>query len=375
MTPRPARRLRQLRHHLSGTDPVASTSPPVADGLPVTCTVDFDSTVAGTNWGHLEVPNPTIMASSLVPICMIRGENPGRTVLLVAGVHGNEYEGQVALRRIVADVQSAQLCGRLIIIPTISPDASAGWSREWPDGTNFNRVMPGSPRGIPAEQLAHFLSAVLIPRADIVYDLHTGGHNMRIQPSTMCFALADANPARHREEVLAQLAMNAPLMMLRRQPPMSREAGGMVWYEAKIQGKITIGTEWGGGGMCHPDDYESIFDGVKNSLRALQVLQDGLPVCKSDAQPVSTNYTTTTISKGALGSLRSNATDCWYERAATREDRGLSPTVIALHRSSQDYIVQHNGASPINPFPRSLPDYNHDELYRYGRAILRSLGR
>ena len=73
-------------------------------------------------------------------------------------VHGNEYEGQVALRRIVADVQPAQLYGRLIIVPTISLEASAGWSREWPDGTNFNRVMPGNPRGIPAEQLAHFLN-------------------------------------------------------------------------------------------------------------------------------------------------------------------------------------------------------------------------
>lgn len=279
-----ANRLRQLRHQLATTKS-SGDSPPVADGLPVTCTVELDAASAGTSWGHLEVPNPTIMASSLVPICVVRGEKTGRTVLLIAGVHGNEYEGQVALRRLVADVHPSQLSGRLIIVPTIGTEASAGWSREWPDGTNFNRVMPGNPRGIPAEQLAHFLSAVLIPRADIVYDLHTGGHNMRIQPSTMCFALADADPARHCEEVVAQLAMNAPLMMLRRQPPMSRDSGGMVWHESKIQGKITIGTEWGGGGMCHPSDYESIFDGVKNSLRALHVLQDGLPVCKRGANP------------------------------------------------------------------------------------------
>ena len=62
----------------------------------------------------------------------------------------------------------------------------------------------------------------------------------------------------------------------------------MVWYEAKMQEKITIGTEWGGGGMCHPSDYESMFDGVKNSLRALEVLQDGLPVCKRGAQLIPT---------------------------------------------------------------------------------------
>ena len=180
-------------------------------------------------WGHLEVPNPTIMASSLVPICVVHGKKLGRTALLLAGNHGNEYEGQVALRQLAATVQPEDLHGRLIIVPTISMEASANWSREWPDGTNFNRVLPGDPHGTPAEQLAHFVSAVLIPRADIVYDLHTGGHNMRIQPSTMCFALPDAAPAQHHEEVQAQLAMMAPLMMLRRQPPMSRKNGGMIW--------------------------------------------------------------------------------------------------------------------------------------------------
>jgi predicted deacylase len=254
-TPLADRRLRRLCHHVVAAS-ADSPPPPVAEGLPVTLALRLptesggldDGAPGSTVWGHLEIPNPTIMASSLVPICVIHGSQPGRTALLLAGNHGNEYEGQVALRRLASTVQPAQLCGRLIIIPTISMEASTGWAREWPDGTNFNRVMPGDPRGIPAEQLAHFLSAVLIPRADIVYDLHTGGHNMRIQPSTMCFALADAESAHHREEVEAQLAMMAPLMMLRRQPPMTREGGGMVWYESKIQGKIPIGTEWGGGG-------------------------------------------------------------------------------------------------------------------------------
>ena len=64
-----------------------------------------------------------------------------------------------------------------------------------------------------------------MPAADVVFDLHTGGHNMRIEPSTMCFALADGGDA-HRAEAQAQLAMLAPLMMLARQPPLAPEGGG-----------------------------------------------------------------------------------------------------------------------------------------------------
>jgi predicted deacylase len=183
MIPLAERRLLALHRHIhSSTNPqspplafsaLVSADPSPSDGSPVTCTIPLAHETAGTRWGYLEVPDPTIMASSLVPICVIQGAAPGRTALLLAGNHGNEYEGQVALRRLAGTIDPAQVSGRLIIIPTISMDASAGWSREWPDGTNFNRVMPGDPRGNPAQQLAHFLSAVLIASSDIVYDLHS----------------------------------------------------------------------------------------------------------------------------------------------------------------------------------------------------------
>ena len=51
---------------------------------------------------------------------------------------------QVALRELAHAVDPAVVRGRLIIIPTVSMAAAEGWSREWPDGSNFNRV---SPRG------------------------------------------------------------------------------------------------------------------------------------------------------------------------------------------------------------------------------------
>eukprot|EP01052_Picozoa_sp_SAG31_P041230 SAG31_NODE_6194_length_2128_cov_1.769345_2_plen_245_part_01 len=183
-------------------------------------------------WGHLELPDPSIMASSLIPICVVHGPAAPkdqlcheRRVLLLAGNHGNEYEGQIVLRRLAQAIDPSTVRGQLIIIPTLSMEASRAWTREWPDGINFNRTMPGSPNGSPAEQLAFFLSKVLIPTCDVVFDLHTGGHNMRIDPSTMCFALS-ADNKRHREEAEAQLAMLAPLMMLARQPPLKEGAGG-----------------------------------------------------------------------------------------------------------------------------------------------------
>ena len=269
---------RQLRPVGTGV----ATEAAARNQSPVTMTIPLqqeEGLGACIRWGYLQIPDPSIMAASQVPICVVHGSAPGRTALLMAGNHGNEYEGQVALRQLAHSIDPETVHGRLIIVPTLSVEASAGFVREWPDGTNFNRVMPGAARGSRAAQLALFVSSVLMPAADIVFDLHTGGHNMRIQPSTMLFALAD-NP-RHEEEVAAHLAMLAPLMMLNRLPPMQPPGSGTVWYEAKLQGKLVIGTEWGGGGTCHPEDYAALHRGLLNTLRHLSILGDGVAVIPS----------------------------------------------------------------------------------------------
>ena len=116
---------------------------------PVSMTIPLDTSSAqavahgSKRWGHLEVPDPSIMASSLVPICVINGPKvaggeDAKTVLLLAGNHGNEYEGQVVLRQLAESVAAEAIRGRLIILPTISMEAAGQWSREWPVGAAAN---------------------------------------------------------------------------------------------------------------------------------------------------------------------------------------------------------------------------------------------
>jgi predicted deacylase len=84
-------------------------------------------------------------------------------VLVSAGTHGDEYEGQIAALRLVAEIEPAQVSGRIIAIPVISTEASQAHSRFWPSGANFNRSFPGRLDGPPDEVLAHFLTTVLFP--------------------------------------------------------------------------------------------------------------------------------------------------------------------------------------------------------------------
>ena len=57
-----------------------------------------------------------------VPIACIVGK-PGATALLVAGIHGDEFEGPVVLSRLINEIDPARIGGRLIILPAFNSPA------------------------------------------------------------------------------------------------------------------------------------------------------------------------------------------------------------------------------------------------------------
>ena len=152
----------------------------------VSCSIDLSA--PGKHIGHLALPkitNTAGWASTFVHIASIaRGEGP--TVLVLAGNHGDEYEGQVAAMRLLQELQPERVHGRVIVIPVLSPAASKAVTRNWPSGANFNRSFPGRPDGPPSEQLADFLTRVLFPLADIVIDMHSGGRSAWFIPCSQC---------------------------------------------------------------------------------------------------------------------------------------------------------------------------------------------
>ena len=149
---------------------------------PVACTIDFER--GGKQVGHLSLPkitNTAGWASTFVHIAQVaNGEGP--TVLVLAGNHGDEYEGQVAALRLLQELQPEQVSGRVIVIPVLSSAASKANTRNWPSGANFNRSFPGNPEGAPNEQLADYLTRVLFPMADVVIDMHSGGRSAWFLP-------------------------------------------------------------------------------------------------------------------------------------------------------------------------------------------------
>src|SRR5437868_5904440 len=97
----------------------------------------------------------------LIPIaCIANGSGP--TALITGGTHGDEYEGQIIARQLIAGIDPKQVSGRVIVLPAFNYLAVLEASRVSEiDNVNMNRAFPGSPDGSPTEMLAHWVDSTI----------------------------------------------------------------------------------------------------------------------------------------------------------------------------------------------------------------------
>jgi N-alpha-acetyl-L-2,4-diaminobutyrate deacetylase len=223
----------------------------------------------GKQVGHLRVPrsrDDSGWGTELVPIVSIANGN-GPTVLLTAGNHGDEYEGQVALLDIARSLRAEEVQGRVILLPAMHYPACAAGKRLSPiDGRDFNRCFPGDPFGSFAQVLAHFVDSVLLPLCDFQMDLHSGGMGMDILPCAVGHALDD--PGMMQRTLDMADAFGAPITMVLREV----NAGPTLLASAEQRGIVALSSELGGGGRLHAGNLAITRRGALNVLRHAGVL-------------------------------------------------------------------------------------------------------
>lgn len=230
----------------------------------IRCSVDLNA--PGRHLGHLYIPyshNLAGWANLMVPIGVVNGGH-GPTTLVLAGNHGDEYPGQVAVMRLMRELAVSDVTGRVILIPTLTmPAAKAGTRLSPLDGKNFNRSFPGLEDGTPCEALAHFLTTILFPMADHVIDIHTGGRGVDFVP---CAHMHLVPRGPQREAMLAATeAWNTDFCFL-----YADIAGkGLLPVEAENQGKVVVTTEMGGSENVTAQVHALTQRGLRNVLRHL----------------------------------------------------------------------------------------------------------
>jgi predicted deacylase len=234
---------------------------------PISTNIDYST--PGRQLGTLSVPysyNLSGWSKLQIPIATI-GQGDGPTVLVMAGNHGDEYPGQIAIMRLLRELSTEEITGRVILIPSLNMPAAKASTRLSPvDGQNLNRCFPGDPDGTVTQVIAHYLTTVLFPMSDVVIDLHTGGRGVYFYPCAHMHLVNDLE--QRRRMAGATLAYNTDFAFL-----YADVAGtGLLPVEAERQGKTVVTTELGGGEVTTRSVHKLSQEGLRNVLIHLGVL-------------------------------------------------------------------------------------------------------
>jgi len=210
--------------------------------------LDFDRD--GKTLGFLSIPfsvdrSPYFQVK--VPICLIRN-GAGPSVLLMGGTHGDEYEGELSLAKLIRRLDPARIKGSVTILPMANAPAVMAAKRCSPlDGGNLNRAFPGDPAGSPTARLAHFLEKELFPRHDVVFDIHSGGTSMEHLATALVERNAD--PDRHGRALALMRSLGMAYGFVADNGAASPTSMGA----ARRAGAIGVSGEFGGGGTATVD--------------------------------------------------------------------------------------------------------------------------
>lgn len=237
------------------------------------CTVDLGRD--GKQSGHVFIPhsvNRSAYGNVAIPLVVLKN-GKGPTVLLTAGNHGDEFEGQIVASRIARALRPEHIRGRLIVIPGLNFPAAASGTRVSPvDDANLNRSFPGQPFGTVTQQIAYYLDTVLMPMAKVVIDLHSGGSSLDYLSTAFTNICGDR--ARDQAALEAMRVFGAPRTMVFRDDNDPRRA----FASAHRNGCIYLSTELGGTGSVNRDNLELSYGGTARLLAHFGVLADTAPL-------------------------------------------------------------------------------------------------
>jgi predicted deacylase len=225
-----------------------------------------------TGYGAIEVPAGVDSGTS-IPVAVINGARPGRTVALVAGSHGTEYASVVALQRLIQRLDPKSLTGTVIVTPLVNlPSFRQMIVHLNPvDQKGLNRVYPGDPKGTQTYRATALMAEQVVKPASVIVDLHGGDLDEDLRPYSYWFRGGNrAQDSASKELVLAFGLDHVIVQDVDLANPAGR--GTLSGYGLWL-GKTVIVAEAGRAGTVMPEDVEALVEGTLNVLGTLGMIE------------------------------------------------------------------------------------------------------
>ena len=200
-----------------------------------------------------------------LPATIIRGEKPGKTALITAGIHAGEYVGIQSAVELGRDLKIEKMTGTVIIVKVVGREEFenryGSLCRE--NQENLNRVFPGKKDGTKYEKLAYAVVEELQKAADYYIDLHSGDDYEKLTPYVYYAGKASPEVVKLSRQMAEQV--DVPYMVK------SEVASGGSYNYAAACGIPSVLLERGGMGAWETEEVRSMKRDVRSILRFLEI--------------------------------------------------------------------------------------------------------
>lgn len=126
----------------------------------------------------------TLSGPLTLTVHAVTGRHRGPTLGITTTIHGDETIAAMIVRRLMDELDTARLSGRLCAITACNALAMAAFDRQTPEQhgrTDLHEVFPGASKGNLTQRLAHAITTGLLDHVDAHIDYHSGGSGGRLQ--------------------------------------------------------------------------------------------------------------------------------------------------------------------------------------------------
>ncbi len=221
--------------------------------------------------GTIEVP-AGVDAGLSIPVTVVNGAKPGPVLAIVAGSHGTEYTSIIALEKLIAMLNPADVSGTVIIVPLINiPSFEQKVPHLNPvDKKSMNRFYPGKMDGTQTERASFLITKHVVEVCDHLIDLHGGDLDESLRPYSYWTKTGNDKQDQISREMV--LAFGLDHIIISADRPKDPQASRYLENTATTRGKPSITAEAGYAGTVETDDVNALVDGCLNVMRYLKML-------------------------------------------------------------------------------------------------------
>jgi predicted deacylase len=221
--------------------------------------------------GTIEVPAGSDAALS-IPVVVIHGAKRGPVLALVAGAHGTEYASIIALEKLIAMINPAEVSGTVIIVPLINiPSFEQKVPHLNPvDKKSMNRFYPGKMDGTQTERASFLITKQVVEQSDHLIDFHGGDTDESLRPYSYWTKTGNDKQDQISRDMV--LAFGLDHIIISTDRPKDPQASRYLENTATTRGKPSITVEAGHAGTVETDDVNALINGSLNVMRYLKML-------------------------------------------------------------------------------------------------------